>query len=203
MIRVWQRLNLEFVRVLRGHRGSVLALFSIGGLLLSGGRDNLIRVWDSETLVCRRTLVRNTSNMSQHTVVWLRQLHRSPLNCPCPRTFSPQAGHKDDVLSISGVGMPVAEPSLDMHELLSPRTLSALSSARCTHGDPVSSPAGTVGSVSAGATLCGLSPAAMSPPGDMIERAALFASSSADATVRLWSVLGVACRVPVSWPGCW
>ena len=44
------------LQVLRGHRGSVLALHGTGGLLLSGGRDHLIRVWDSETLVCRRTL---------------------------------------------------------------------------------------------------------------------------------------------------
>lgn len=43
-------------RVLRGHRGSVLSLCSLGGLLLSGGRDNIIRVWDMEALVCRRTL---------------------------------------------------------------------------------------------------------------------------------------------------
>ena len=43
-------------RVLRGHRGSVLTLCSLGGLLLSGGRDNIIRVWDMEALVCRRTL---------------------------------------------------------------------------------------------------------------------------------------------------
>jgi hypothetical protein len=32
-------------RVLRGHRGSVLTLCALGGLLLSGGRDNVIRVW--------------------------------------------------------------------------------------------------------------------------------------------------------------
>lgn len=32
-------------RVLRGHRGSVLTLYAMGGLLLSGGRDNVIRIW--------------------------------------------------------------------------------------------------------------------------------------------------------------
>ena len=32
-------------RVLRGHRGSVLTLYAFGNLLLSGGRDNIIRVW--------------------------------------------------------------------------------------------------------------------------------------------------------------
>ena len=33
-----------------------MTLSSLGGLLLSGGRDNIIRVWDMEALVCRRTL---------------------------------------------------------------------------------------------------------------------------------------------------
>ncbi|KAK9839468.1 hypothetical protein WJX81_003920 [Elliptochloris bilobata] len=54
----WRLGSLEFVRVLRGHRGSILTLFAFNEarLLLSGGRDNLIRCWDMETLVCRRTL---------------------------------------------------------------------------------------------------------------------------------------------------
>ena len=30
-------------RVLRGHRGSVLTLFGLDNLLLSGGRDNVVR----------------------------------------------------------------------------------------------------------------------------------------------------------------
>ena len=30
-------------RILRGHRGSVLALFGLDNLLLSGGRDNVVR----------------------------------------------------------------------------------------------------------------------------------------------------------------
>ena len=43
---LWDRLSDPCAcRVLRGHRGSVLTLFAAGGLLLSGGRDNIIRVW--------------------------------------------------------------------------------------------------------------------------------------------------------------
>jgi hypothetical protein len=43
MIRVWRASDLTLVRVLRGHRGSVLCLLSLGHLLLSGARDNAIR----------------------------------------------------------------------------------------------------------------------------------------------------------------
>ena len=51
-IRVWRTADLAHERTLRGHRGSVLAISSIGGYLLSGGRDGVIRVWDLETWVC-------------------------------------------------------------------------------------------------------------------------------------------------------
>ena len=43
MVRVWRADDLSLVRVLRGHRGSVLCLLSLGHLLLSGARDNAIR----------------------------------------------------------------------------------------------------------------------------------------------------------------
>lgn len=43
MVRVWQLGTLEPVHVLRGHRGSILTIRSIGNILLSGGRDNTIR----------------------------------------------------------------------------------------------------------------------------------------------------------------
>ena len=51
-IRVWRAADLAYERTLRGHRGSVLAVTSIGGYLLSAGRDAVIRVWDLETWVC-------------------------------------------------------------------------------------------------------------------------------------------------------
>lgn len=51
-IRVWRATDLAYERTLRGHRGSVLAVTSIGGYLLSAGRDAVIRVWDLETWVC-------------------------------------------------------------------------------------------------------------------------------------------------------
>jgi hypothetical protein len=43
MVRVWRASDLSLVRVLRGHRGSVLCLLAVGHLLLSGARDNAIR----------------------------------------------------------------------------------------------------------------------------------------------------------------
>jgi WD40 repeat protein len=43
MIRVWRASDLKLMRVLRGHRGSVLCLLAVGNLLLSGARDNAIR----------------------------------------------------------------------------------------------------------------------------------------------------------------
>lgn len=43
MVRVWRLHDLSLVRVLRGHRGSILCLLAIGNLLLSGARDNVIR----------------------------------------------------------------------------------------------------------------------------------------------------------------
>jgi WD40 repeat protein len=42
-VRVWRASDLELVRVLRGHRGSVLCLLAVGNMLLSGSRDNTIR----------------------------------------------------------------------------------------------------------------------------------------------------------------
>jgi WD40 repeat protein len=42
-VRVWRASDLSLVRVLRGHRGSVLCLLAVGHVLLSGSRDNTIR----------------------------------------------------------------------------------------------------------------------------------------------------------------
>ena len=44
------------VKTLRGHSGEVLSLAAQEGLLISGSRDCSIKVWDLETLSCRRTL---------------------------------------------------------------------------------------------------------------------------------------------------
>lgn len=43
-VRVWRASDLSFVRVLRGHRGSILCLLAVGNMLLSGARDNTIRL---------------------------------------------------------------------------------------------------------------------------------------------------------------
>lgn len=52
-VRVWMLGSLAPVRVLRGHRGSILTLKSIGDTLLSGGRDNTIRqVFLNDPHVC-------------------------------------------------------------------------------------------------------------------------------------------------------
>lgn len=39
------------------------AIRCAGGLLLSGGRDGVIRVWDMDALVCRRTLTGHTGTI--------------------------------------------------------------------------------------------------------------------------------------------
>jgi len=74
-------------RVLRGHRGSVLSLCSLGGLLLSGGRDNIIRVWDMDALVCRRTLAGHRDDVMCIAGLSLQPpsgIPAAPLNPPEP-----------------------------------------------------------------------------------------------------------------------
>jgi hypothetical protein len=53
-VRVWRASDLSLVRVLRGHRGSVLTLLAVGSVLLSGSRDNTIRYAIHATIPCRR-----------------------------------------------------------------------------------------------------------------------------------------------------
>ncbi len=57
-------------RVLRGHRGSVLTLFALDNLMLSGGRDNVIRCQLGVTHIESRTQVQHNwltlQNMRPH-----------------------------------------------------------------------------------------------------------------------------------------
>lgn len=50
MVRVWDAASLKLVRVLRGHRGSILSLLVMGSYLLSGARDNTIRLVETAKL---------------------------------------------------------------------------------------------------------------------------------------------------------
>lgn len=83
-IRVWKAKSLAPVRVLRGHRGSILALFALDTLLLSGGRDNVVRVWDMEAMVCRRVLTGHHDDI----------LHISGMRLMGP-TLEPEVGDRD------------------------------------------------------------------------------------------------------------
>ena len=81
-------------RLLRGHRGSVLTLCSLGGLLLSGGRDNIVRVWDMEALVCRRTLAGHKDD-----VLCIAGLRLQPPACMPPHPALPPPLTTSKVLS--------------------------------------------------------------------------------------------------------
>lgn len=82
-------------RVLRGHRGSVLSLCSLGGLLLSGGRDNIIRVWDIDALVCRRTLAGHRDD-----VMCIAGLGLQPPPGPPSDPLKPRDSHCSQVLPV-------------------------------------------------------------------------------------------------------
>lgn len=75
-------------RVLRGHRGSVLSLCSLGGLMLSGGRDNIIRVWDMDALVCRRTLAGHRDDVMCIAGLGLEPPSGSPADPSQPRDIN-------------------------------------------------------------------------------------------------------------------
>jgi WD40 repeat protein len=53
---VFEPLNAEVERVLEGHADEVLSLVVHGDKLLSGSRDNTIKVWNTDTWACERTL---------------------------------------------------------------------------------------------------------------------------------------------------
>ena len=81
-------------RVLRGHRGSVLSLCSLGGLMLSGGRDNIIRVWDMDALVCRRTLAGHRDDVMCIAGLGLEPPSGSPADPSQPTDINcSQVGH--------------------------------------------------------------------------------------------------------------
>jgi WD40 repeat protein len=71
---VWSADDLQLVRVLRGHRGSVLCLLAVGNLLLSGARDNLIRVWDLDMdFMCKRTLTGHQDDVVHLSAVTMKR----------------------------------------------------------------------------------------------------------------------------------
>jgi acetylornithine deacetylase/succinyl-diaminopimelate desuccinylase-like protein/WD40 repeat protein len=75
-VRVWRASDLSFVRALRGHRGSVLCLLAVGsgGMVLSGARDNTVRVWDlGMDGVCRRTLLGHKDDVVALAAVGVRR----------------------------------------------------------------------------------------------------------------------------------
>lgn len=96
-------------RVSTMQRSSCSAHYA-GGLLLSGGRDAVVRVWDMDALVCRRTLVGHTD-----TILHLAALapglsangnfaggrnrgsHASDLNAPHATALDPDALERDDL----------------------------------------------------------------------------------------------------------
>ena len=148
------------IGVLRGHRGSVMCLASVGGgagVLLSGGRDNNVRVWDLRALVCRRVL----------------------------------GGHCDDVLALAAV------PPLPAPPEASAASAAAVAFAAAAVASPgavpfLGAPQGSVRGGTAGAA--GASADNASSAHSFGASSSLFASASADGTVRLWdATLGWAC----------
>ncbi|KAG1669406.1 hypothetical protein FOA52_004057 [Chlamydomonas sp. UWO 241] len=74
MVRVWEVGSLALARVLRGHRGAILCLVSVGNLLVSGARDNTIRVWDmGMDMLCRRTLTGHKDDVTHLSVLTPRE----------------------------------------------------------------------------------------------------------------------------------
>ena len=154
------------IGVLRGHRGSVMCLASAGGeagVLLSGGRDNNVRVWDLRALVCRRVL----------------------------------GGHCDDVLALAAVPPP---PMTTMPQM-QPGAVSSAAAVAAFAAAAVASPGSVpfLGALQPSVGVAGFENRSNSSNSNnnfnsFGASSSLFASASADGTVRLWdATLGWAC----------
>lgn len=78
-------------------------------LLCSGGRDHLIRVWDVETLVCRRTLGGHTDDILSLSGVSVSVPQPDLAQLISPG--SPRSPTAQIIAGISPVGQPLASPS--------------------------------------------------------------------------------------------
>lgn len=60
---VWSATTFEHVTSLRGHQWDVWQLSYINGLLCSGSYDHTIKIWDTDSLTCVKTLTGHRSNI--------------------------------------------------------------------------------------------------------------------------------------------
>jgi hypothetical protein len=178
-IKVWNRATLEEERTLTGHSGTVWALISVEGWLISGSFDHTIRVWDVATWCCERTLEghadavrclavsggRLVSGSSDRTVkVWRIE---GPSAWRCERTL---AGHGSGVSCVETWGLKMASGSED-------KTIRVWDVGAGTHEQTLKGHEGrVVGLVACGQRLI---------------------SSSTDKAVRVWSMATWACTQTV------
>lgn len=158
------------------HCSAVTALALCGKYLWSASGDSTIRVWDPLTLKPLKVLrAHRGSVLALHAAPGL--VLSGGRDClirvwdaealVCRRTLS---GHTMDVLSLAGLDVPtmVGAPSFDIADVLGTFQAIASPSAAAAPPDPASGAAST-------------------------DRALLFASSSADGTVRVWSARTYSC----------